>query len=292
MNHPARAAGELWKSNMPQCSNSASSMPSAGRIGCHGIRPNRPPLRSSARAGLPLRALRLLLSIALALLLGACKSSHVRTSTDFEQTVNLAGKTIVMAEPSIQLYEMQASGMLEPRADWTRAAREHFVAAVESSLHKRDASLVPSFRPGADLPPEHRVRQLLALNWAVMGTIYTHSYLHVPLPTRGTARRKPLSWTLGPGVREIAELTGADYMLTLQINDSYSSKGRVAMMLLGVALQVALLQGGQQGGIATLVDLKTGDVVWFNVMTDQMGDMRDAEGAAATARRLLKGLPL
>lgn len=236
--------------------------------------------------------LRLLLPVALALTLAACKSTHVRTTTDFKQRVDLAGKTIVMAEPSIQLYEMQASGMLEPKADWTRQARQHFVAAVDGFLTRRGARLAPTLRPAAELPADHRLRQLLALNWAVMGTIYTHSYLHVPLPTRGTARRKPLSWTLGPGVREIAERTGADYMLTLQITDSYSSKGRVAMMLLGVALQVALLTGGQQGGIATLVDLKTGDVVWFNVMTDQMGDMRDAEGAAATARRLLKGLPL
>ncbi|MBK6729349.1 MAG: hypothetical protein IPG63_19530 [Xanthomonadales bacterium] len=277
---------------MPQCSNRASPTPLAGPDGCPEIRPSRPLPSRSLRAKSVAHALRQLLPIALILLLGACRSSHVRTTPDFAQNVALSGKTIVMAEPSIQLYEMQASGMLEPRADWTRAARGHFMAAVEGFLQRRNARLAPTFQPGADLPAEHRVRQLLALNWVVMGTIYTHSYLHVPLPTRGTARRKPLSWTLGPGVREIASRTGADYMLTLQINDSYSSKGRVAMMLLGVALQVALLQGGQQGGIATLVDLKTGDVVWFNVMTDQMGDMRDAEGAAATAGRLLKGLPL
>ena len=137
------------------------------------------------------------------------------------------------------------------------------------------------------MPTEHRVRQVLALNNAVMSTIFTHSYLHVPLPTRGTGRKRPLSWTVGPGVQEIKKITNADYMLTLQISDSYSSTG-----LLGVVLQVALLQGGNQGGIATLVDLNTGEVVWYNVMTDQMGDMRDKKGATATARRLLKGLPL
>jgi hypothetical protein len=234
----------------------------------------------------------MLLLVALALTLAACKSTHVRTTTDFKTTVNLEGKSIVMVEPSIQLYEMKASGMLEPKADWTRKAREYFPQAVNEFLKKKHARLAPDYYPDADMPNDHRIRQVLALNWAVMGTIFQHSYMHVPLPTRGTKRRKPLSWTVGPGVQEIGKLTGADYMLTLQISDSYSSKGRVAMILLGAALQVALLQGGTQGGIATLVDLKTGEVVWFNVMTDQMGDMRDQKGATATARRLLKGLPL
>lgn len=238
------------------------------------------------------RLLQLSLLLAAALSLGACKSSHVRTTVDFKDSFTLEGKTIVMVEPSIQLYEMQASGLLEPKAEWTRKAREFFPLAVNAFLTRKNAKLAPDYYPRADLPADHRIRQVLALNYAVMGTIFQHSYRHVPLPTRGTQRRKPLSWTVGPGVQEIRKITGADYMLTLHISDSYSSTGRVAMMMLGLALQVAILQGGTQGGIATLVDLGTGDVVWFNVMTDQMDDMRDQEGTTDTARRLLKGLPL
>ena len=236
--------------------------------------------------------LRLLVPIAMTVLLAGCKSTHVRTTPDFNETVSLEGKTLVMVEPSIQLYQMQASGVLEPKADWTRKAREYFVVAVNEFLKTKNAKLAPDYYAPADMPAEARVRQVLALNQSVMSTIFQHSYMHVPLPTRGTKRRKPLSWTVGPGVQEIAKVTGADYMLALQISDSYTSKGRAAMMLLGVALQVALLQGGTQGGVASLIDLKTGEVVWFNVMTDQMGDMRDQDGATETAQRLLKGLPL
>ena len=236
--------------------------------------------------------LRLLVPIAMAALLAGCKSTHVRTTPDFKDTVNLEGKTLVMVEPSIQLYQMQASGVLDPKAEWTRKAREYFVIAVTDFLRAKNATLAPDYFAPADMPIDHRVRQVLALNQSVMSTIFQHSYLHIPLPTRGTKRRKPLSWTVGPGVQEIAQATGADYMLALQISDSYTSKGRAAMMVLGIALQVALLQGGTQGGIASLVDLKTGEVVWFNVMTDQMGDMRTQDGATETAQRLLKGLPL
>jgi hypothetical protein len=234
----------------------------------------------------------MLLILATAMSFAACKSTHVRTTADFEDAVSLGGKTIVMVEPSIELYEMKASGLLEPKADWTRIARTHFAAAVRQAMQEQGARLAPDYYADAALPTGHRIRQILALNAAVMGSIYQHSYLRVPLPTHGRRRDKSLSWTLGPGVEEIRKATGADYMLTLQIADSYSSSGRVAMMVLGLALQVAILQGGAQGGIATLVDLHTGQVVWFNVMVDQMGDMRDPKGAAETARLLLKGLPL
>jgi hypothetical protein len=50
--------------------------------------------------------------------------------------------------------------------------------------------------------------------------------------------------------------------------------------------------GGAQIGVVTLVDLHTGQVVWFNLLARQTGDLRDSPGADATVRELLKGLPL
>lgn len=226
------------------------------------------------------------------LVLAACSSTHVRTDAEFDVGRDLGGKSVVLVEPSIQLFEMQASGLMEPRADWTRQAREKLPAAINAILEQRQANLKPEYRVPPELPSDARPRQILALNEAVINTIYTHSYLHVPLPTRGSSRRKPLSWTLGPGVSAIREATGADYMLTVIVRDSYTSAGRAALMVLAAALQVGILQGGQQFGVATLVDLRTGDVVWFNVMSDALGDLRDDEGARSTARKLLKGLPL
>jgi hypothetical protein len=244
--------------------------------------------RHQENAMIPTRLLACLLLIVLA----GCRSTHVRTSEPFRAQASLAGARIVMVEPDIQLYELKASGMPEPRADWSRRAQETLPRVFAEMLRGKNAELLPDYRPPADLPAEHRIRQVLALNQAVISTIFQHSYLHVPLPTRGTARKRPLTWTLGPGVSEIRAATGADYMLYVFVQDSYASSGRVAMMVLGLALQVALLNGGQQAGIATLVDLKTGDVVWFNVLVDQLGDLRDEEGARNTARNLLKGLPL
>lgn len=79
----------------------------------------------------------------LVLAMSACSSSHMRTDAEFEVDRDLRGKSVVLVEPSIQLYEMQASGLMEPRADWTRAARKDLPAAIESILRARQAELRP-----------------------------------------------------------------------------------------------------------------------------------------------------
>jgi len=51
------------------------------------------------------------------------------------------------------------------------------------------------------------------------------------------------------------------------------------------------MQGGTQRGFASLVDLRTGDVVWYNRLLRAKGDMRNAKGARETADALLRGFP-
>jgi hypothetical protein len=48
--------------------------------------------------------------------------------------------------------------------------------------------------------------------------------------------------------------------------------------------------GGQQVAFASLVDLKTGSVVWFNVLTSGVGDIRTPEGANQMVGKLLEKL--
>ena len=64
-------------------------------------------------------------------------------------------------------------------------------------------------------------------------------------------------------------------------------------LLVGAALGGALdIGGGVQVCVATLVDLRTGQVVWYNLLANQSGDLRDKEGANKTVQRMLQKLPL
>jgi hypothetical protein len=88
------------------------------------------------------------------------------------------------------------------------------------------------------------------------------------------------------------DATGADYALFTYIRDSYTGSGRAAMRVIGALLLGGDIGGGVQVGIASLVDLRTGQVVWFNLLIAETGDLRDEAGARATVASLLKDVPL
>jgi hypothetical protein len=146
----------------------------------------------------------------------------------------------------------------------------------------------PDFTIPKDLAPDSRLGQIIRLNEAVSISVLTYTSPGNYLATKG----KRLDWTLGPGVEELRKATGADYALFTYIRDSYTSSGRAALRVIGFLLFGGDVGGGAQVGVTTLVDLRTGQVVWFDFLSKQTGDLRDQQGAAATAASMLKGLPL
>jgi hypothetical protein len=84
--------------------------------------------------------------------------------------------------------------------------------------------------------------------------------------------------------------TGADYALFAFVRDSYASSERVAMMVVGALLGFGL-SGGMQVGYASLVDLASGRVLWFNTLLRQSGDLRELEKARESCDALLDKFP-
>lgn len=99
-----------------------------------------------------------------------------------------------------------------------------------------------------------------------------------------------MNWSMGESVRTVKGKTGADYALFTFIRDSYASGGRVAAAVFLAALGVGIQLGTQQG-YASLVDLNSGQIVWFNRLRSVRGDMREPEKAAQTLDWLLGEFP-
>ena len=119
-------------------------------------------------------------------------------------------------------------------------------------------------------------------------TILVHKYVpQLALPTKS----EKFDWTLGPNAQELRETTGADYGLFVFIRDSYTSAGRAAVIVFAALLGVSV-PGGYTAGFASLVDLNTGDVVWFNRLVSRSGDLRTAGPARDVINSLLAGIPL
>ncbi|WP_051130367.1 hypothetical protein [Arenimonas oryziterrae] len=230
----------------------------------------------------------LLLLLALLLPLSALAYNKNRVATDANgQPLHISG-SVVIIEPDIELSEVLAGGVTEPRREWTQAARRLYPAAVRSRLTGASKTLVPDYRIPVDLPPASRMGQIIRLNEAVSMSVLAYSSPGNQLATKG----KRLDWTLGPGVEELRKATGADYALFTYMRDSYTSAGRKALRVVGLLLLGGDIGGGSQIGVTTLVDLRTGQVVWFNFLAKQTGDLRDEQGASATVNNMLQGLPL
>ncbi|HJR56153.1 MAG TPA: hypothetical protein VJ798_06215 [Rhizomicrobium sp.] len=218
---------------------------------------------------------------AVCIMLAGCASS----STDLAQGVPInwsaeRGKRIVLIDPDVELSELTIGGMLEARADWTATGKNFIKAGIAGEMSKKSVDVVA----GGEVT-EAREVQILKLHSAVGASIMLNSLMGLP------TKKNNFDWTLGPGVTALRDRYQGDYALFVYIRDSYSSGSRMALKLVGAAFGVGI-SGGQQVGFASLVDLRTGRVVWFNRIASSSGSLLSERPAAATVNRLLTELPL
>ena len=193
-----------------------------------------------------------------------------------------AAKRIVMIEPDVQLMELDAGGIYEPRADWTKTAQTFIDEDLRAHFGKSGVELV-----NADKSTQRDI-QLVKLHAVVGQAILTHIY------DRGSGLRNKTTardWTLGPGTNEMRDRYGADYALFIFVRDSYATSNRKLVEVFGNLAGARLAVAGQTG-FASLVDLRTGNIIWFNRVDRVLGDLRAKEPAQQTVDALIKGMPL
>lgn len=232
---------------------------------------------------------------AASLSLSACVQT--RQIADLQFTPPQGDYKLLVLRPDINVGSITTGGVVEPRADWTEQARANVVNALrEQQAARGGKTMVLERRDALPGVPAEQVADVERLNAAVSQSIALHKYLGYNLPTK---RRRELEWTLGQEAVNFGRKTGYDYAMFLYAEDSFASTGRVALQVLGIAgcfigFCAPNVGGGGQLAYASLVDLKTGDVVWFNVLQAgtqvagiKMGDIRSPEGAAQMVERLL-----
>lgn len=220
--------------------------------------------------------------VAVLVLLAGCAAPVQRQAPELHREPGKLPRIVVMPL-DVELAELTAGGVLEPQSEWTDAALKHMHAALEVEAKHYEVKLV-DFASDRGTPEEQALSlELVRLHRAVGGAVLVHQYLEgQALPSKGGK----LDWSLGPAVASIARAHEADYALFLFVRDSYASAGRVAVMVIG-ALLGASVSGGAQVGFASVVDLKTGDIVWFNRLVRPQGDLRTPEAAEETVRTLV-----
>lgn len=143
------------------------------------------------------------------------------------------------------------------------------------------------------LDPEIAAAEYNALHGAVVQAILLHKYGlgGGKLPTK----KEAFSYTLGPGTARLSEISGANYGLFIMTNDQFASSGRKAMQVMGalgcIIGACMIVSGGVHVAYVSLVELDTGNVVWFNVLRGSDGDVREEEGARAMVRSIMANMP-
>lgn len=220
------------------------------------------------------------------LALTACTTTKQHAAADFRPPQG--SYRLIVMRPDIAVSLLTAGGQLEPREDWTNAARDNVIAALKGQQAKRGGNAVIAVTAeDANADPEI-VMQLDRLHEAVGRSIRLHKYTPgFELPTKKNA----FDWTLGQLAVEYGRASGYDYALFLYAEDSFSSGGRVALQavsMLGCVVGVCFIpHGGQQIAFVSLVDLKSGNVVWYNYLYSEKGDIREPDGASELVDRLL-----
>jgi hypothetical protein len=205
------------------------------------------------------------------------------------QTANLApgfksllpGAKVALMPLDVELFSISAGGVLEPQADWTGKALAHMRTALRERKDMAKVEFVDVEENADDA-----IEELNRLHGAVGNAVAFHHFGPFSLPTK----EKKLDWSLGSDVQAIKQRTGANYALFTFVRDSYASSERVAAMVVAAIFGVGL-GGGMQVGYASLVDLDTGNIVWFNRLLRGSGDLREIEPARESVKALLVNFP-
>lgn len=234
-------------------------------------------------SGFGARSTRVLSSLALGLALAVAALPAAAQSRNLAPGFAALPKDakVAIAPLDVELFELSAGGVLAPKADWTDAANKHMGAALKKKVGALGLSTQFIDDKQAD---DHA--EVLHLYGAVARAISSHHMGPVKLPTKDDK----LDWSFGDAFRPLREATGARYGLFTWMRDSYASAERKAMMV-GLALLGVGVGGGVQVGYASLIDLETGQVLWFNQSISAFGDLRDAASATGSIDGLLQGFP-
>ena len=234
-------------------------------------------------------------ALAVSVMLGGCVQT--RQFADMQFTPPSGDYKLLVLRPDVTVGSLTTGGMVEPRADWTEQARRSIIEALRAQQAGRGGRMtIVEHRNEVPGVTAQELADVERLNYVVDQSIVLHKYLGETLPTK---RGKGLDWTLGQGAVTLGQKSGFDYALFLHAEDEIASGGRIALGVIGLAgcfigFCAPNVGGQQQLDYASLVDLKTGEVVWFNVVQAgsqipgiKFGDLRTAEGAAQMVDRLL-----
>ena len=237
--------------------------------------------------------------IALALTASVCGSACVQTRqyADVQFTPPQGDYKLLVMRPDVTVGSVTTGGMVEPRADWTEQARTNIIAALARAAggarrQDRDPR-APQPASRSQRPGRRRSRAAVLRSRPVDRASQISRRLSADQARQGPrldARRGRRPARPEDRLR-LCLVHARRGQLRLDRPDRFAG-ARVAGCFVGFC--APNVGGAAQFAYARLVDLHTGEVVWFNVVQAgsqiagiKFGDIRTPQGAEQMVERLL-----
>jgi hypothetical protein len=190
---------------------------------------------------------------------------------------------ILLMPVDIEICEITLAGLCEPNAIWTENSKKNIIVGFEEILKERNASMSKFEKNLSNI----KTSQLIKLHNQVGHEIISNEYGQLKLPTK-----KDFDWTIGKKANLLKKKYNSDYAIFIYFRDQYSSGERILYSVLTAVLFPGIIPiGGTQVAFASLVDLNTGKIIWFNGFYRSFGDVRDLEGARDTLNVVFEQFP-
>lgn len=195
-------------------------------------------------------------------------------------------KTLVVLPVNIEVVEVSAGGVEEKVPDWSTEASQSVLKALSAVVQKQ--GLKEAAAPQLAEKFAANVDEHVALYKLVVNTVWRLSWKH---------KIKRFDYSIGPGLRELADKTGADAAVLVYGREYVSTAGRKARAVVGhIPLINAFTGPAPQLGHSFVhigvVDLRTGDLLWVNSeFRKGSTNLRDPDDAANMVKTIFKVYP-
>ena len=201
------------------------------------------------------------------------------TITTFEKN----NTKILLMPIDIEICELTIAGICEPNASWTKESKKNIILGFEEILKNKNASLNEYNKKDQN----NEIVQLIKLHTQMGQEIINNEYGSMELPTK-----ENFDWSIGNKVKLLKKKHKSDYAIFIFFRDQYSSTQRVIYNIVTAILFPGIIPiGGSQLAFASLVNLNTGDIVWFNGYYRSVGDVRDLKSARDTVSKIFEEFP-
>lgn len=231
----------------------------------------------------------ILTPIVLAALAGCIQSvpPQYRANYKFVESPKLyTPQKVLVMEVDVTIKEVTVGGVAEEVPAWSKQGSSNVREALTKHFRADKKNKIQFIAiPKLSESDLETVKQHLALyrrvGKAIIDTTYSYSqpwWLH---------KVQKFDYTLGSGLKSIGERTGADSALIILGEDQASTAGRKV-----AAFFLDSVSYGHSYLFAAFVNLKTGDILWYNYAYEYKGaDLREADDAQDLVDKLFEEYP-